>query len=74
MSLERGALANIIWRDEPGNEETVYISFGNFDEKTGLDSFGVDDEDIFYYSTPEEIENLGEGRDFRVVHWEGVKA
>lgn len=34
----------------------LYISFGGWDEESGRDSFGVNDDDIFYYCDRGEVE------------------
>jgi len=43
-----GAHATIKYHDENETKD-VYISFGEYDEVNGIDSYGVDDDCIFYY-------------------------
>ena len=54
-----GALVMRIWDDEqdedPDDVECeVYVSFGEYDEKKNCDSFGVNDDKIFFYCKDEE--------------------
>ena len=43
-----------IVKDDDGTTPR-YISFGEYLEGPGTDSFGVSDEKIFYYSNPDEV-------------------
>ena len=57
-----GAWADILWKDRAQDldQETVYISFGKVDNSTypaiPCDSYGVADDDIFYYSNQAAME------------------
>lgn len=44
-----GAVCIIKWHSDGGTEK-AYISFGNYDEDTETDGFGVPDSAIFGYS------------------------
>lgn len=48
-----GVRATIRWSDT-GEELEVYFSFGEYDEETDCDTFGVPDSEIFFYCTDEE--------------------
>lgn len=43
-----GAWAIVQFNDEDFSK-TVYVSFGEYDEVNEVDSYGVDDNSIFYY-------------------------
>lgn len=52
-----GAEAMVVWKGEthtPDDAEYWYISFGEYDEETGCDSFGIGDYSIAYYADDEE--------------------
>ena len=53
---------------------TSYFSFGYYDAEKNVDSFGVDDDSIFYYAEGvEELERLmTTPEDFKVISWELV--
>jgi len=55
-----GAQATIRWKDVPDEVKDVYISFGevdiNDDDDEPKDTFGVDDQAIFYYCNPEDLD------------------
>lgn len=36
----------------------VFISFGEYNEELGLDSFGMLDQFIFFYSNPKQVEEI----------------
>jgi hypothetical protein len=50
-----GARCVIEWSDKT---ENVYISLGEHDAETNCDTFGVPDEQVFYYATPIEFQRL----------------
>ena len=50
-----GINATIKWKD--GVEKYVYISFGSYNEDTEADQYGFDDEQIFFYSNKQEVED-----------------
>ena len=54
-----GAWAIVQYNDEPLSK-TVYVSFGEYDEVNNVDSYGVDDDSIYYY-----FENVKE-----LVEWD----
>lgn len=49
MSNPIGALVTFQWKDESAMQDTAYFSFGNYDDVSETDSFGVPDDTIFYY-------------------------
>lgn len=61
-----GATALCKWADTQ-EEREYYFSFGEYDEVTESDSFGVDDGNIFWYCSEEELIAIGEGNDFQVL-------
>lgn len=53
----RGATVLIAWRE--WKQQQCYFSFGQYDEETGRDSFGIDDDEImFYCEGVEELEDI----------------
>jgi hypothetical protein len=57
----RGAEVLIRWKDTHYQPERVYFSFGQYDEETGRDSFGINDDVVmFYCEGVEELETLNE--------------
>ena len=48
-----GAIATIQFDNEPEPIEGYYFSFGDYDEDTNSDSFGVNDHRVFYYAQGE---------------------
>lgn len=59
--IYQGIECTCVWNDdpiEPWSRNTAYISFGEWDEETNLDSFGVDDDYIFYYFDRQEVADL----------------
>jgi hypothetical protein len=54
-----GAHAVIQWIGQK-EAQKAYISYGEWDETTDTDGFGVDDSQIFYYARPSEMESLKE--------------
>lgn len=60
-TIYRGIDCGIVWDDSPDGYEDVYISFGQYDfndPNATTDSFGVNDDGVFYYFSPEEVEGL----------------
>lgn len=49
MTQPIGAFCTIKWLDDK-SVQRVYISFGEYDDDTGEDGFGVNDSRIFGYS------------------------
>lgn len=49
MSNPIGALVTFQWKDESAMQDTAYFSFGDYDDVSDTDSFGVPDDGIFYY-------------------------
>lgn len=43
-----GAWTTVEWHD--GGRETAYISFGQWNEDDNTDSYGVEDDAIFFYA------------------------
>lgn len=75
MSEARGATATIRWADNNEVVEGMYFSFGEYDEESGLDSFGVRDERVFFYAQGEEemkefMSGNTSGTDFVVLSYE----
>jgi hypothetical protein len=67
--VKQGAWCNIKWRDS-GEKSHVYISFSDYNEDNDCDGFGVDDSDVFFYtSTVENFERLllNDGEDFIIL-------
>ena len=66
-----GAVCIIKWHSDGGTEQ-VYISFGEYDEDTGTDGFGVPDDTIFGYS--DDVDGIAEAyeHDFAVLEAELV--
>jgi hypothetical protein len=57
----RGIECGIVWDDSPDGYQDVYISFGQYDHddpNATTDSFGINDEDIFFYLDEEELAHL----------------
>jgi len=52
-----GAKAVIVY-SHTKTPHDVFISFGEYNEETGLDSFGMFDHHIFFYSNPKEVEEI----------------
>ena len=73
-----GAYATVQWLDLEGNPEDgteysdVYFSFGQFEDDTDCDSFGVHDANIFYYAEDEvDLKRLKNSKyDFKVIDYE----
>ena len=69
-----GGWATVRYLDEQEPLGNVYFSFGEYDEETGLDTFGVRDDRVFFYATCEDElkEMMKESmlRDFVVLDYE----
>ena len=69
-----GGWATVRYLDEQEPLGNVYFSFGDYDEETGLDTFGIHDDRVFFYATGEdelkEMMNENELRDFVVLDYE----
>lgn len=55
-----GFEGTIVWEDSPDGQEYLYISFGEYDDENDAecDSFGINDESIFFYADTEQYEVL----------------
>lgn len=49
MNKPIGALVRFEWLDESAIQDKAYFSFGDYDDVSETDSFGIPDERIFYY-------------------------
>lgn len=70
-----GANAWVVWKGtDPEDYEYWYISFGEYDDETGCDSFGIADYHIAYYADDEEdlkkMMSQESWHDFYVLHYE----
>lgn len=68
-----GAWATVQFNDETLTKD-VYVSFGEYDEVNNIDSYGVDDDSIFYYfaDVKELVEWDASVNDFAVLEYEFV--
>ena len=68
-----GAWATVQFNDETLTKD-VYVSFGEYDEVNNVDSYGVDDDSIFYYfaDVKELVEWDASINDFAVLEYEFV--
>lgn len=68
-----GAWATVQFNDETLTKD-VYVSFGEYDEVNEVDSYGVDDNSIFYYfeNVKELVEWDASVNDFAVLEYEFV--
>lgn len=60
-TIYRGIECGIVWDDSPDGYNDVYISFGHYDiddPNATTDSFGINDDDIFYYLDETELAHL----------------
>ncbi len=62
-----GFYASITWRNHD-HMDWMYFSFGEYDEETGLDSYGVNDERVFFYTSPAEIQLLANGQEDWILY------
>lgn len=68
-----GADVVYIWEDEPSQQLQGYISFGDWVDDAEVDEFGVNDLEIFFFSSEAELPVLmkeNNGSDFRVLSFE----
>ena len=49
MNYPIGAYATVKFLDDHQDFSQVYISFGQYDDEAEQDSYGIDDNSIFYY-------------------------
>jgi hypothetical protein len=64
-----GALCEVRFNDETQNQHW-YFSFGEHKDDSRYDSFGIQDDQIAFYSSWEEIPRLmrpDNGEDFRII-------
>ena len=61
-----GAVVEYVWNDEPDDEITGYISFGEYVEELSCDTYGMHDDAIFYYSSLEEL-SVGLEEDWTLI-------
>lgn len=68
-----GAWATVQFNDETLTKD-VYVSFGEYDEVNNVDSYGVDDDSIYYYfeNVKELVEWDASINDFAVLEYEFV--
>jgi hypothetical protein len=68
MSKRIGATALCRWKDTKETAE-LYFSFGEYDQATDTDGFGVYDGDVFFYCSEGELEKMigNSGEDFEVI-------
>lgn len=57
MSTTIGAHVHVTDPTGQNPDHTVYVSFGQYDETTDTDTFGIRDIRIAYYMTPDELRN-----------------
>ena len=69
-----GAYATIKFLDDHHEVSQVYISFGQYDDETEKDSYGINDNHIFYYCDEgeEDFKSLVQegAEDFIVLNYE----
>lgn len=70
-----GAWAMVEWKND-GVCSTYYFSFGEWDEDENVDTFGVHDENIFFYAdgagSMQALTDWANGEDFVVIDYELV--
>lgn len=74
MKIPIGAWAETVWNDQVVPQR-VYISFGKYHEDQGVDSYGKDDDEIFFYSSIKELDSMLTGEtkeDWSLVSYEVV--
>jgi hypothetical protein len=68
-----GAVAQVVWQDG-GHYANAIFSFGEYDEKSGTDGYGRNDDLVFFYVADEtELKTLLEpnnGTDFIITGYE----
>ena len=68
-----GANVEYYWGDETGHPEAErvhyqsYISFGEHDEEDEFDSFGIPDDEIFFYAKDEQ--ELKDNMEYPTEEW-----
>ena len=69
-----GAWAAIQWKDDNQRLEPCYFSFGEWDEENNTDTYGVNDERIFFYAdgagSMQALMDWANGEDFVVLSYE----
>jgi hypothetical protein len=68
-----GADVVYIWEDEPSQQLNGYISFGQWEDDAEVDEFGINDLEIFFFSSAAELPTLmkaANGSDFQVLSFE----
>ena len=55
-----GFYADVAWQGESTLDTGFYFSFGEYTEPTHTDGFGINDDDVFYYTAPADVESLRE--------------
>ena len=75
MAKTIGANVTVEWVDDK-TTSTYYFSFGEYDSEKDSDSFGIGDDEIFYYAKGvEELKDLMiNPHEFKVIKWELVNA
>jgi hypothetical protein len=71
--IKIGADVVYIWEDNPSQELHGYISFADWEDDADEDAYGVNDLDIFFFSSEAELPELMKphnGSDFRVLSFE----
>ena len=64
-----GAYADIVWEDQD-KDMGVYFSFGKYDEENDCDSYGINEEAIFFYTDKQEFQrflNGDQSEGFKIV-------
>ena len=66
-----GAWCDIEWQDDLA-QGFKYISFGEYNEQTDCDNYGIDDEAILFYCPESEFLKLVEtgSGDFKITHFD----
>lgn len=66
--MKIGATVLCRWADTK-EENELYFSFGQYEEATETDSFGVYDGNVFFYTKEEELLGMvgGKSNDFEVI-------
>ncbi len=74
MKTAIGATCEIEWKEEPGKTMYRYVSFAEWVDDATEDSFGIADEEIFFYCPGGEKELMGlmgdSPEDFKVLTYE----
>ena len=69
--MKIGAWCDIEWNDDLA-QGFKYISFGEYNEQTDCDNYGIDDEAILFYCPESEFLKLVEtgNKEFRITHFD----